>query len=194
MTWYVDPIDGTSNFAGGVPFFCVSIGAALHDRLIAGVVYDPLREELFTAHLGGAAVNGVPMSSRGVPTDRTAVLATDFPTHRESGLAANGLPDAELFAEMVRSFRTVRRLGSGALTLAYVAAGRLDATVGLNAKPWDVAAGAMLVEAAGGVYRPVRRDAGSAPGPWAASSYVACVADFDLSGSCLAQLVGGSDD
>lgn len=193
VTWYVDPIDGTNNFASGVPFFCVAIGAAYHGQLVAGVVYDPLREELFAADLRDATVNGSPMRSGGATHARGALLATDFPTHHGPGFGAGDRSDAERFGEMIREFRTVRRLGSGELTLAYVAAGRIDVTLGLQARPWDVAAGSMLVRAAGGAFVPLSAPEGDAP-DWAAPSYLATVRGFDLASSCLADLTGARHD
>lgn len=190
LTWYVDPIDGTSNFAGGVPFFCVSIGVELDGELVAGVVYDPLREDLFAADLNGAARNGVPMASLGASIEALAVLATDYPDPRQEGVDNHGRPETEIFGELLHSFRTVRRLGSGALTLAYVAAGQLDATLGVNSKPWDVAAGIMLVTAAGGQFRPAPATAGSFP-HWASEAYAATVGNFDFEASRLDQALGG---
>jgi myo-inositol-1(or 4)-monophosphatase len=176
--WFVDPIDGTNNFAAGVPFFCVSIAAARGDLLLAGVVYDPIRSELFAADLSGASCNGVALVSTGAHDASRALLATDFPSHR------GGPPELERFGELVRSFGAVRRLGSGALTLAYVAAGRIDVTFGTAANPWDVAAGALLVQAAGGGYHAVP----ATERPWEAPGYIAHVGGFDLDRSSLATL------
>lgn len=189
VTWYVDPIDGTNNFASGVPFFCVSIGATLAGRLVAGVVYDPVRDELFVAGDDGATLNGVPIEVRDTRSDAAAVLATDFPTHDTSRLAATGIADFDRLATMVRSFRTVRRLGSGALMLAYVAAGRLDVTLGTTAKPWDVAAGALLVEAAGGRYLSLHHAEDDNQHPWETRAYLAHGGDFDLDHSYLRTFV-----
>lgn len=185
VTWYVDPIDGTNNFASGVPFFCVSIGAELAGRLVAGVVYDPVREELFVATADGATLNGAPIKVRDARPDREAVLGTDFPGHLPSTLAAGGIGDFDRFGGLVRSFRTVRRLGSGALMLAYVAAGRLDVTLGLTANPWDVAAGALLVEAAGGRYHSLRGNGAPEVPAWQTPAYLAYGSGFDLDASCL---------
>ena len=188
LTWLVDPIDGTNNFAAGVPFFCVSIAALAGDRLLAGVIYDPLRRELFAADLTGATRDGTLLESGGAGCDADAVLVTDFPGHRRSALAGGGRPDLERFGELVESFQTVRRLGSGALALAYVAAGRVDVTFGTGAHPWDVAAGALLVRQAGGCYRAFPGEHAGAP--WRARTYAAHVAPFDFEGSSLAELAG----
>ncbi|MFJ5862175.1 inositol monophosphatase family protein [Pseudarthrobacter sp. NPDC092439] len=191
LTWHVDPIDGTSNFAGGVPFFCVSIGVEYHGSLIAAVVFDPLRQDLFSADLAGAYRNGVTMKSSGAGRDRDAVLATDYPDPRQRGFDTNGRPETEIFGELTHAFRTVRRLGSGALTLAYVAAGQLDATLGVNAKSWDVAGGIMLVRAAGGQFHPASLPALPAAPAWACEAYVATVQELDINTSILNTVLGG---
>ena len=188
VRWYVDPIDGTNNFASGIPFFCVSIGATVADRLVAGVVYDPIRDELFAASGGIATCNGEPILSRGAPGDAEATLITGFPSYEPWPQAPSGPGDLERLGEMIRSFRTLRRLGSAALGLAYVAAGRADVAFGISSSPWDVAAGAILVEAAGGTYRAVPRSASSDRTPWLSPGYLAHVADFDPARSCLADI------
>jgi myo-inositol-1(or 4)-monophosphatase len=175
LCWYVDPIDGTNNFARGVPFFCVSIGVALGDTLLAGVIYDPVRDELFTASEDGAFLNGEPIRSSGVATDRAALLVTDFPHPRQ----ALGRADYDLYADLIAAFGAVRRLGSCALGLAYVASGRVDATVATNAKAWDGAAGALLVSAAGGQF------VGRSTPAWHGPVLVAACAEFELDRSRL---------
>lgn len=190
VDWYVDPIDGTNNFAAGVPFFCVSIAAVAAGRLVAGVVYDPVRSELFAADLAGARCNGATLVSTGAGDEGSALLCTDFPSHRPSEFAGGGRSDAERFEQFVGSFRTVRRLGSCALALAYVAAGRADVAFGTSAQPWDVAAGLLLVEQAGGRYRVRAEAGGEARSAWEAPTYVAHVDSFDLDGSCLGELFG----
>jgi myo-inositol-1(or 4)-monophosphatase len=192
VTWYVDPIDGTNNFAGGVPFFCVSIGAELAGQLRAGVVYDPVRDELFAATPGNATLNGAPIAARRGRHDHEAVLGTDYPSHVPSAPDdddADGTGDFERFAGLVRSFRTVRRLGSTALMLAYVAAGRLDVTFGVAKKPWDLAAGALLVEAAGGRYLPLRRDGERSLSAWTTPAYLAHGVGYDVQRSALSSVV-----
>ena len=188
FVWVIDPIDGTNNFASGIPFFCVSIGATVADRLVAGVVYDPIRDELFAASGGIATCNGEPLLSRGAPSDAEATLITGFPSYEPWPQAPSGPGDLERLGEMIRSFRTLRRLGSAALGLAYVAAGRADVAFGISSSPWDVAAGAILVEAAGGTYRAVPRSASSDRTPWLSPGYLAHVADFDPARSCLADI------
>jgi myo-inositol-1(or 4)-monophosphatase len=178
LHWYVDPIDGTNNFARGLPFFCVSIGAALGDALKVGVIYEPIRDEMFTASERGAFLNGVPIRSGGVTSDAAALLVTDFP---HPARAHRGR-DYELYADLIGAFGTVRRLGSCALGLAYVAAGRVDVTVATNANAWDAAAGGLLVVRAGGqLAGPV---AGAAP--WRGPVVVAACPEFELARSSVA--------
>ncbi|MFN7130980.1 MAG: inositol monophosphatase family protein, partial [Myxococcales bacterium] len=145
--WFIDPLDGTTNYAHQVPHFCVSIGVEGGGGLLAGVVYDPVRDELFSAAQGrGATLNGrtLKVSTQGVLS--RALLATGFPYDIWSR------PDApmQLFDAFIRKAQGVRRMGSAALDLAYVAAGRYDGFFELGLKPWDVAAGALLVLEAGG--------------------------------------------
>ncbi len=143
IRWYVDPIDGTHNFARGIPLFCVSIGVGLGDAPVGGAVYDPVHRELFTAVRGRLRLNGHPVPDR--PRRAVPLLLTDLP--RPGG----GPEPAELalFAEFL-GVADVRRIGSSALALAYVACGRADAAVTADAFVWDVAAGRTLVTAAGG--------------------------------------------
>jgi myo-inositol-1(or 4)-monophosphatase len=190
LRWYIDPIDGTNNFAGGIPFFCVSIGAAVDGELVAGVILDPLRNELFVATESAALCNGEPLAARGASDDATATMVTGFPRHEPWADAPGSVTDFELFASMVYSFRTVRRLGSAALALAYVAAGRVDVSFGVNASPWDLAAGALMVSAAGGTFQPLVNDGSSVPA-WASPAYLAHVGDFDPTRGCLADVVAG---
>ncbi|WP_433467499.1 inositol monophosphatase family protein [Spirillospora sp. CA-128828] len=182
VRWYVDPIDGTANFAVGLPFFCVSIGAVAGGELVAGAVYDPVRDDMFTASLGGATCNGEPMRSRGAPRDETAVVATSFPSaHDLSGDREEAL---RRFGLMVDAFATVRRPGSAALTLAHVAAGWTDVAYDSSINAWDIAAGMLLVRQAGGTYVPLRGEPGG--DDWDAPGYLACVGGFDLEGSVMA--------
>lgn len=175
VTWYVDPIDGTANFAAGIPFFCVSIAAAVDGELVAGVVYDPVREDEFTASTEGAWCNATPLRSRGAARDREAMLLSSYPTPRD--LEQHGQAALERYAGLITSFAAVRRLGSAALKLAHVAGGWADVAYGRLSHPWDVAAGALLVRQAGGVYL---------GDPLAPGDYLAHVNGFDLAGSALA--------
>ena len=145
--WLVDPLDGTSNFAHGLPIFSVSIACAHNGRTILGVVYDPLRDELFAAGLGqGALLNDQPVSVSATHALDDCLAATSFPYDLRSN------PDNNLaqFAAVCLRTHDVRRLGSAAINLAYVAAGRVDAFWGMRLSAWDLAAGLLLVQEAGG--------------------------------------------
>ncbi|MGW0592669.1 inositol monophosphatase family protein [Streptosporangium sp. NPDC002607] len=181
IRWYVDPIDGTANFAAGLPFFCVSIAAAAGDEVVAGVVYDPVRDDEFRADLGGAWCNDVRLRSAGATRDREAMLLTSYPTPRE--LADGGEEVLREFGRMLASFASTRRPGSTALKLAHVAGGWADVAYGSRVSPWDVAAGALLVRQAGGVFIPLD---GSIFEP---GGYLAHVGGFDLAGSVMSDLV-----
>jgi myo-inositol-1(or 4)-monophosphatase len=145
--WIIDPLDGTVNFAHGFPMFCVSIAFEAAGVVEYGVVYDPLREELFEAKRGGGAwLNGRPLKVSRVDRLGAALLATGFPYDIRERLP-------ETLARMGRLLgvsQGVRRAGSAALDLAYLAAGRLDGFWEENLKPWDTAAGVLLVTEAGG--------------------------------------------
>ncbi|MEZ5318582.1 MAG: inositol monophosphatase family protein [Vicinamibacterales bacterium] len=145
--WIVDPVDGTTNFAHGLAFFCISIALEIDGRLEVGVVYDPIAEELFTAERGqGARLNGVPLGTSACDTLGDALLCTGFPytIHERRGR------QIEVFAAFLEQSRAVRRLGSAALDLCYVAAGRLEGFWEEQLRPWDIAAGVLIVEEAGG--------------------------------------------
>lgn len=148
IVWYVDPIDGTSNFASGLPFFCVSI-AAMHEdgRPIAGVVFDPMADELFLTYedrlwLNGVEIKPIPRAKR----DQDAELLTNLPREGKRPTSM----EIERFADLVMNFRAVRRLGSAALQLAYVAVGRAAVNYDEHCYPWDIAAGLQMVAASGG--------------------------------------------
>lgn len=144
--WYIDPLDGTTNFAHGFPVFCVSMGLEFRGQLIAGVVYDPTRDELFTAEKGkGALLNGKAIQVSKVSTLGESLSATGFPSHKR-----HKNPNIHFYHEVTLNTHGVRRAGSAALDLASVASGRLDAFWEFNLNPWDTAAGVLLVEEAGG--------------------------------------------
>ena len=145
--WVIDPLDGTTNYAHGVPIYAVSIGLEVDGRPALGVVYDPSRDECFVAARGaGATVNGEPMRVSRTASLDEAVVATGFAYTIREGRDTN-LP--EHGAVSLRC-RAVREIGSAALSLASVAAGRFDGFWELRLGPWDVAAGRLLVEEAGG--------------------------------------------
>ncbi len=146
MRWIVDPLDGTVNYAHGFPFYSVSIALEDHGELVAGVVYDPERDELFAATKGGGAtLNGRPLAVTVNAELRRALLATGF-AYVEDRINLN----LEVFARVLPRVRSVRRPGSAALDICYVACGRLDGFWELGLNPWDVAAGVLIVREAGG--------------------------------------------
>ncbi len=147
--WVFDPIDGTTNYAHGLPIFCASLGLELDGEAIVAAIYDPTRRELFTAERGqGARLNGQPLSVTEASTVLDSLLVTGFPyTVHDAGIGAELVA---LFGHFLGRSRAVRRLGSAALDLAYVAAGRFDGFYEATLKPWDSCAGALLVEEAGG--------------------------------------------
>ncbi|WP_309081210.1 inositol monophosphatase family protein [Zhihengliuella sp.] len=161
VEWIIDPIDGTSNFAHGVAFFCVSIAAVVEGAVVAGVVYDPVSGDLFAADAAGAFRNGERLAPRGADRESAASVMTDYPS--AEAIEVDGHAALEVFAELVSAYATVRRKVSGALELAHVAAGWADLTLGFDTNPWDVAAGAFIVTRAGGTYVPFRYDGDGSP-------------------------------
>jgi myo-inositol-1(or 4)-monophosphatase len=144
--WLIDPLDGTNNYAHGFPFFCVSL-ALWKGRMLLGVLYNPLLDELFSAEAGGGAhCNGHPIRVSATPTLDAALVATGFP-YNYATTPENNLRE---FDRVQSRCQGVRRTGSAALELAYVAMGRLDAYWDQHLNPWDTGAGALLVREAGG--------------------------------------------
>lgn len=153
--WYIDPLDGTTNFAHGFPQFCVSMGLehrpsslapGQDGTLVAGVIYDPLRDELFCAERGqGAWLNGKPMHASRTPVLAESLIATGFPSRKR-----HASPNIHFYQEFTLRSHGVRRAGSAALDLAYVAAGRMEAFWEFHLNPWDTAAGILLVTEVGG--------------------------------------------
>lgn len=147
-TWVIDPIDGTTNFAHGLPIFSVSIGVMRKEEIICGAIYDIMRDALYTAEIGsGAYVNDKKISVNDNSNLATSVLVTGFPYNiREN-------PDnaLEKFGAFVKSSRAVRRLGSAAIDMCYVAQGVFDGFWEVYLNPWDICAGILLVREAGGV-------------------------------------------
>ncbi|MDR3740661.1 MAG: inositol monophosphatase family protein [Terracidiphilus sp.] len=153
--WYIDPLDGTTNFAHGFPQFCVSMGLEHRPvslkpgedgQLVAGVIYDPLRDELFAAERGkGAWLNGKPLHASSTPVLAESLISTGFPSRKR-----HASPNIHFYQEFTLRSHGVRRAGSAALDLAYVAAGRTEAFWEFNLNAWDTAAGILLVEEAGG--------------------------------------------
>ena len=144
--WYVDPLDGTTNFAHGFPVFCVSIALDHRGQRVAGVVYDPTRDELFAAEKGsGAWLNQRRVKVSTVANMAECLCGTGFPSHKR-----HKNPNIQFYHQITLRTHGIRRAGSAALDLCYVACGRLDAFWEFNLNPWDTAAGALLVEEAGG--------------------------------------------
>jgi len=153
--WYIDPLDGTTNFAHGFPYFCVSMGlehrpagtaADADGVLVAAVIYEPMRDELFVAERGkGAYLNGKRIHTSKVTMLQESLLATGFPSVKR-----HENPNALFYHHLTLRTHGLRRAGAAAVDLAYVAAGRLEGFWEFNLNPWDTAAGALLVEEAGG--------------------------------------------
>lgn len=185
ISWYIDPIDGTNNFARGMPFFAISIAAALDGVLLAGAIYDPVREELFSASSDGAFLNGRPIVARGRASDERAILLTDFPQPRSHALPA----EYERLARLITSFHAVRRMGCTTLMLAHVACGRADVVYGATSNPWDIAAGMLIIERAGGRYLAVGRAAGDERPAFLVPAYLGMCPEFDIERSVLREVV-----
>jgi myo-inositol-1(or 4)-monophosphatase len=146
--WVFDPLDGTTNYAHGLPIFCSSLALEIDGRAEVAAIFDPSRGELFTAERGvGAFLNGARLSTSDTEALIDSLLVTGFPydVHKQSGDLV------QLFGAFLGKARAVRRLGSAALDLCYVAAGRFDGFWEQHLKPWDVAAGALIVTEAGGL-------------------------------------------
>jgi myo-inositol-1(or 4)-monophosphatase len=147
LTWVIDPIDGTVNYAHGIPIYCVSIAAVRENEPLVGVIYNPNNDELFTATRGGgASVNDVPMRVSEISELNRSVLVTGFPYN----VAENPYACIDSFIDFMMLGVPVRRLGSAALDLAYTAAGRFEAFWEVALNHWDVAAGILMVVEAGG--------------------------------------------
>jgi myo-inositol-1(or 4)-monophosphatase len=144
--WIVDPLDGTTNYAHGLPIFCVSIALERSGEVVLGVVHDPMREETYVAERGGGAtLNGEPIRVSDNEELIQVLIATGFPHDRTE------MPEAlHLFGRFAAISRGMRRLGSTALDLCYVASGRLDAYYERGIWAWDIAAGSLILEEAGG--------------------------------------------
>ncbi len=176
--WIVDPLDGTVNYAHGFPFYSVSIGLEIDDVMEVGVVIDSVRNEMFTATRGGGAYcNGAKISVSSQPNLKKCLLATGFP-YDEAGLKRN----LEVFARVQQKVRAVRRPGSAALDLSYVACGRIDGFWELKLNAWDVAAGMLLVQEAGGTITGVHGE------PYSVSDQRVVASNGHIHGKLLAAL------
>jgi len=146
--WIIDPLDGTTNYAHGYPYFCVSIALERLNTMTVGIVYDPMLDEMFVAEKGkGAFVNDREIHVSNTRGIIKSLLATGFPYD----IREDSHNNLNYFNEMILEAQAIRRAGSAALDLAYVAAGRFDGFWELKLNPWDIAAGWLLVEEAGGI-------------------------------------------
>ncbi|NOX86429.1 MAG: inositol monophosphatase [Chlorobi bacterium] len=147
FNWIVDPLDGTTNFVHGIPLYSVSIALSDKDEIISGVIYEANRDECFTAWKnGGSYLNGKKIQVSSIETLNNSLLATGFPYYDYSLMS----PYLGLFEDLMKTTQGIRRLGSAAVDLAYVACGRFEAFYEYGLHPWDVAAGTLIVDEAGG--------------------------------------------
>jgi myo-inositol-1(or 4)-monophosphatase len=147
ILWIIDPLDGTTNFTHHIPLFCISLGAYNHNEMITGVIYQPMTNELFIAEKGkGAYLNGKKLQVSKTERFAGGVGATGFPRN----ILENPLNCIDHFIHILKSGTIIRNLGSSAINLAYVAAGRFDAYWAISLHSWDIAAGKLLIEEAGG--------------------------------------------
>ena len=159
--WYVDPLDGTTNFAHGFPMFSVTLGLERAGQLIAGVVFDPLRNEMFTAESGsGAYLNNRRIHVTNTDNIKDCLMATGFPSRKRSQDV-----NVHFFYQLAMLSHGVRRAGSAAMDLSYVACGRLDVFWEFGLNPWDMAAGILLIREAGGACSNMRGGAPDLRGP-----------------------------
>ena len=167
VVWIVDPLDGTVNFAHGIPIFAVSIAAVAENEVVASCIYQPMTQELFWAEKGkGSYLNGTQLRVTGSTSLDEAMLATGFPYNVDE----DPLQCIETFDKLTRKAFPIRRFGSAAIDLAYVAAGRFDVYWEVSLQPWDFAGGKLLVEEAGGK---VSQYNGSPCDPFKASTILA---------------------
>lgn len=154
VQWFVDPIDGTSNFAAGIAFWCTSVGAVVDGTVVAAAIHDPVSGAIFSASSAGAWLNDQPLAPAHAPAEPHATLITGYPVARDFALDGR---EAALgrFGRLVETVATVRRPGSAALSIAHVAAGWADAALGFSVNPWDVVAASLILRQAGGRYLPL---------------------------------------
>lgn len=150
VVWIIDPVDGTSNYSRQMPSFSVSIAVARRQEMNlsveVGVVYDPVRQELFSARRGaGAKLNGYPIFTALTDAPIEAIISLDWSHRRETRQAT-----LDILQELAHEVKTIRAIGTAALAISWVAAGRLDGYLNINLHPWDVAAGGVIVQEAGG--------------------------------------------
>lgn len=183
-TWVVDPLDGTTNFAHGYPFFCCSVALLKDERPVAGAVFDPNRNELFSAEKGeGAHLNGKRIRVSSVASLDRALLATGF-----AYFVRENQYNLDNFKRFVLKAQGVRRDGSAALNLSYVAAGRFDGMWERGPQAWDMAAGVLLIQEAGGVVTDITG------GPWRVDGQNLLVSNGRIHAQMLEILQAGSDE
>lgn len=169
--WIVDPLDGTTNYVHGLPCYAVSVALANNGRLVAGVIVDPIANECFSATQGGGShLNGTPIAVSSTTQLEDSLVAVSFPPRSD-----RNSPDVQSFLEILPRCQAVRRSGSAALNLAYVACGRLDAHWAHYIHSWDSAAGVLLVQEAGGVVGSYNREEYQ---PAQGDYFVACTAEL----------------
>lgn len=174
VMWLVDPIDGTSNFASGLPMWCISIAAVQDDDVVAGVVYQPTTELLWRADDTGATLNGEPIQVAADMPVRESIIVVDFPYDRVTDYAGS----CAGYQKMLNAAKSMRRHGSTALNLAQTAQGLYVGTMGMGTKPWDIGAGIALVRAAGGKFVAVKDSRERTEGrAFAQATYFACAND-----------------
>lgn len=154
IQWYVDPIDGTANFARGLAFWCVAIAAVIDGEVVAGAIYDPVAGMMFSADINASSLNDQPLCSWSVGEEVHATLITGYPVARDFRLDGREVALANM-GMLVETFSTLRRPGSAALSIAHVAAGWADAAAGFGVNAWDVAAASLILKNAGGNYEPL---------------------------------------
>jgi myo-inositol-1(or 4)-monophosphatase len=166
MRWYVDPLDGTTNFAHGYPMWNVTLGLAKNNEMIAGVVYDPTNRELFTAERGaGARLNGAPIHVSKASRIEDSLYSTGFPSRKRHNNV-----NIHFYYQLAMLSHGVRRGGSAAIDLAYTACGRLEGFWEFGLSPWDMAAGSLLVEEAGGTVAGMQGEAYDVQGKYVLAS------------------------
>lgn len=179
VTWYIDPIDGTANFASGIALWTVSIAAAVDGEVVAGVVYDPVADRMFLADERGAFLDGEPLHAAGATTAERATIIPGFVSPRDLRTFRAEALDA--FGQLLETFAHVRTFGSSAISLCHVAAGWADATFSFDSSPWDVAAAAFILRQSGGVYRTYAAgEQRSAASDHLAAHYFGAVRDADF--------------
>ncbi|MDG2403408.1 MAG: inositol monophosphatase family protein [Paracoccaceae bacterium] len=154
IQWFIDPIDGTANFARGLPSWCISIGAVCEDQIVVGVIVDPMGGNVFSADLMGAYHDEVPLWSNGTSDEGLATILCSYPSARD--IVQDGRDVAlDRFGELVETYSAVRRIGSAALGLAHVAAGWADGAANFSINAWDITGGILILRQAGGQFLPL---------------------------------------